>query len=80
MSKKLDLNMNPFEGDFGEGEKTIKEQSLEDLPKCHHCGKRMLSGKVVTRVDARLDFDFEEAHEVEVFFWHERCWRGMQED
>lgn len=71
MAYKLDLNNNPFEGDFGEDESTIVEQYLSKPPSCHKCNKGFTGKeKVVHRVDAQIDWDFEKISDVIVFYWH----------
>lgn len=76
MAKKIDLSMNPFEGDFGEGEEVLSH-TVTCTPKCHHCGKRLLSGKIVRLVEGKPNYDEEEVNDVTVHYWHERCWVSL---
>lgn len=77
MSKKIDLGIDPFEGDFSDGEIEIKK-GIVDIPKCHVCKKPFVSGKCVTKIDIKPDWDEEKIDEIEIFFWHKECWLKIQ--
>ncbi len=76
MDKKY-LNINPFEGDFGDSNFQEVEVCVVDVPRCHLCRKRLLTGEIVKKVDINMDWDFEEINEIEIFYWHARCWRSL---
>jgi hypothetical protein len=79
MSDKINLGINPFDGDFGDGEIQFKKE-VTGIPMCHECNKPLIEGKCVTKVDYKPDWDFEKMNEIEVFYWHEKCWLKIQKE
>jgi hypothetical protein len=79
MMEKIDLRINPFDGDFGDGEIEIKKE-LINIPLCHECDKPLIRGKCVIKIDIKADWDFEEIKEIDVFYWHKECWLKIQNE
>ena len=76
---KIDLSLDPFEGDFGDGE-TLVHKKIVSAPKCNECRKPLIKGKCVQMVEGIWNDDESRYVDVAVHHFHTKCWLKIQKE